>query len=97
MVTEEICAELDRQKVTVSFKIRGELEEIGPHSWPWTQRPIPGAVTAAIERIRADITHQNYARERQSLLSSTAKDGIAKQRRQLKEADAQRSQNRVAL
>jgi len=74
MVTEEICAELDRQKVTGHFKIRGELEEIGPHSWPWTQRPIPGAVTAAIERIRADITHQNYARERQSLLSSTAKD-----------------------
>jgi hypothetical protein len=74
METEEICAELDRQKVTCYFKIRGALEEIGPRSWPWTQKPIPGAVTAAIERIRADITSQNYARKRQSLLSSTAND-----------------------
>ena len=74
METEEICAELDRQRVTGHFKIRGEDEEIGPHCWPWTQKPIPGAVTEAIERIRADVTSENYARERQSLLSSTAND-----------------------
>ena len=74
METEKICAELDRQRVTAQFKIRGEPEDIGPHYWPWTQKPIPGAVTAAIERIRADITSENYARKRQSLLSSTAND-----------------------
>lgn len=74
METDEICAELDRQRVTAHFKIRGELEEIGPHSFRWKHKPIPGAVTAAIERIRADITSQNYAHERQSLLSPTAND-----------------------
>jgi hypothetical protein len=74
METERICAELDRQSVTGHFKIRGALEEIGPRSWPWTQKPIPGAVTAAIERIRADVKSENYAKKRQSLLSSTAND-----------------------
>jgi hypothetical protein len=74
METEKICAELDRQGVTGHFKIRGELEEIGPHGWPWTHTPIPGAVTAAIERIRADITSENYAKKRHSLLSSNAND-----------------------
>lgn len=39
-----------------------------------TQKPIPGAVSAAIERIRADIASKNYAHERQSLLSSTGND-----------------------
>jgi hypothetical protein len=80
METDKICAELDRQRVTAQFKIRGEPEDIGPRYWPWTQKPIPGAVTAAIERIRADITSQNYARKRQSLLSSTADDKPRKAR-----------------
>jgi hypothetical protein len=74
METEKICTELDRQRVTGHFKIRGEPEEIGPHGWPWTHEPIPGAVTAAIERIRADVTSENYARKRQLLLSSTVSD-----------------------
>jgi hypothetical protein len=74
MEIEEVCAELDRQKVTSHFNIRGSSDEIGPDGWPWTHKPIPGAVTAAIERIRADITSENYARKRQLLLSSTAND-----------------------
>jgi hypothetical protein len=74
MEIEEICAELDRQEVTSHFNIRGAPEEIGPHSFGWMSKPIPGAVTAAIERIRADIINENYARKRQLLLSSTAND-----------------------
>jgi hypothetical protein len=76
MKIEEICAELDRLKVTGDFKIRGETEEVGgPDSWPWSHRPIPSAISQAIERIRTGITRENYARERQSLLSiSTKKD-----------------------
>lgn len=74
MENEKICAELDRQRVTAQFKIRGEPEDIGPGVWPWTHKPIPGAVTAAIERIRADVTSENYAKNRQSLLSSTGND-----------------------
>jgi len=74
MEIEEICAELDRRGVTGHFKIRGESEEIGPHGWPWTQKPIPGAITEAIERIRADTASENYAQKRQLLLSlSTTK------------------------
>jgi hypothetical protein len=74
METEEICAELDRQGVTGHFKIRGADEEIGPRNFPWTARRLPGAVTAAIERIRADVISENHARKRQSLLSSNAND-----------------------
>jgi hypothetical protein len=75
MEIEKICAELDQLKVTSHFKIRGEAEEVGPNSWPWTQTPIPGAICEAIERIRTRIRHENYARERQLLLSpSTKKD-----------------------
>jgi hypothetical protein len=75
MEIEGICAELDRLGVTSHFKIRGETEEVGPHGWPWTHKPIPGAISEAIERIRRDITRQNYAQERQLLLSlSTKKD-----------------------
>jgi hypothetical protein len=74
METAEICAELDRQGVTGHFTIRGSDEEIGPHGFSWKHAPIPGAVTAAIERIRADVTSENYAKQRQSLLSSTSND-----------------------
>jgi hypothetical protein len=74
MEIEEICAELDRQGVTGHFTIRGSDEEIGPHGFSWKHDPLPGAVTAAIERIRADVTSENYAKERHSLLSSTAND-----------------------
>ena len=75
MEIEKICAKLDRLGVTGDFKIRGETEEVGPQYWPWSQTPIPGAISEAIERIRTRITHENYARERQSLLSiSTKKD-----------------------
>ena len=73
MEIEEICAELDRRGVTSHFKIRGETEEVGPHRWPWTHKPIPGAISEAIERIRRDITRQNYAQERQLLLSLSDK------------------------
>ena len=69
MEIERICAELDRLRVTSHFKIRGGTEEVGPHAWPWTQKPIPGAISEAIERIRRDITRQNYAQKRQLLLS----------------------------
>ena len=70
MGIDEICAELDELGVTSDFKIRGETEEVGPDSWPWTNKPIPGAISQAIERIRTRITHENYARERQSLLGN---------------------------
>jgi hypothetical protein len=69
MEIEKICAELDRLGVTGDFKIRGETDEVGPDGWPWAQTPIPGAISQAIERIRTRITHENYARERQLLLS----------------------------
>ena len=75
MEIEEICAELDRLEVTSDFKFRGVTEEVGPDTWPWTHQPIPGAIREAIERIRRRITSENYARERQLLLSpSTKKD-----------------------
>jgi hypothetical protein len=69
MEISEICTKLDRLGVTSDFKIRGETEEVGPDSWPWKHRPIPGAISGAIERIRTGIRRENYARERQSLLS----------------------------
>lgn len=70
MKIEEICAKLDRLGVTSQFRIGGGTEEVGgPDSWPWTQTPIPGAISQAIERIRTGIRRENYARERQSLLS----------------------------
>ena len=75
MGIEEICAKLDRLGVTSDFKIGRGTEEVGPDSWPWTNKPIPSAIREAIERIRTRITRENYARERQSLLSiSTKKD-----------------------
>jgi hypothetical protein len=75
MEIEKICAGLDQLGVTSQFRIRGGTEEVGPDSWPWAQTPIPGAISQAIERIRTRITRENYARERQSLLSiSTKKD-----------------------
>ena len=64
MEIERICAELDRLGVTSHFKIRGGTEEVGPHAWPWTHKPIRGAISEAIERIRRDITRQNYAQKR---------------------------------
>ena len=75
MKIDKICEELDRLGVTSQFRIGGGTEEVGPHSWPWSHRPIPGAISQAIERIRTGTRRENYARERQSLLSlSTKKD-----------------------
>lgn len=70
MGIEEICAELDRLRVTSDFKSQRGTEEVGPDSWPWSHRPIPGAIREAIERIRRRITRENHARERQSLLGN---------------------------
>jgi hypothetical protein len=72
MEIEKICAELDRLGVTSDFKIRRGTEEVGPHCWPWSQKPIPGAISEAIERIRRGSRREKYARERQSLLSVSA-------------------------
>jgi hypothetical protein len=71
MTEEEICKELDRLKVR--FEIRsadGEGDKIGPgrEAWPWTAKPIPDAVIEAIRRIRWDVEHKTYARQRQLLL-----------------------------
>jgi hypothetical protein len=68
---EDICMELDRLKVR--FEIRsadGEGDRIGPGrgAWPWTAKPIPDAVVEAIRRIRWDVMHNTYARQRQLLL-----------------------------
>ncbi len=93
MEIEKICSELDRLRVTSYFKIRGVTEEVGPgpDGWPWTAKPIPGAISGAIERIRADITSENYAQERQMLLSlSTKKDKHRKAKLQLTKTDVQR-------
>ena len=91
MGIEEICAKLDRLGVTSHFKIRGVTEEVGPDGWSWTAKPIPGAISGAIERIRADITSENYAQERQMLLSlSTKKDKHRKAKLQLTKTDVQR-------
>jgi hypothetical protein len=71
MTEEDICKELDRLKVR--FEIRsadGEGDKIGPgkEAWPWTAKPIPDAVVEAIRRIRWDVEHKTYARQRQLLL-----------------------------
>lgn len=72
MTEKDICKELDRLKVR--FEIRsddGEGDKIGPgkEAWPWTATPIPDAVVEAIRRIRWDVEHTTYARQRQLLLS----------------------------
>jgi hypothetical protein len=71
MPDEEVCKELDRLRVR--FEIRsddGEGDRIGPcrEAWPWTAKPIPDAVVEAIRRIRWNVEHQTYARQRQLLL-----------------------------
>lgn len=71
MTDEQICTELDRLRVR--FQIRtasGEGDRIGPGrgAWPWTASPIPDAVVEAIRRIRWDVEHKTYARQRQLLL-----------------------------
>lgn len=71
MTEEDVCNELDRLKVR--FEIRsadGEGDKIGPgrEAWPWTAKPIPDAVVEAIRRIRWDVEHKSYARQRQLLL-----------------------------
>ena len=97
METDKICAELDRQRVTGHFKIRGSDEEIGgPHDFPWKTKPIPGAVALRQSRGFALTSSKRKlcAGHVQSLLSSTSNDKHRKARAatlmEAKEADVKR-------
>jgi hypothetical protein len=70
MTTGEICKELDRLRVRMEIRnVDGEEDEkVGPGGLPWSAEPIPDAVAEAIRRIRWDVEHKTYARQRQLLL-----------------------------
>lgn len=70
MTTEEICNELDRLRVRIEIRnVDGEEgEKVGPGGLPWSAEPIPDAVAEAIRRIRWDVEHKTFARQRQLLL-----------------------------
>jgi hypothetical protein len=72
---DEICKELERQRVRGEFNIDWRPEDFGPKGRAWTEKPVPRSIEMAIERIRRNVRTKARASQRQLLLALPKKKG----------------------
>jgi hypothetical protein len=72
---DEICKELESQRVRGEFSIDWRPEDFGPKGRAWTEKPVPRSIEMAIERIRRNVRTKARASQRQLLLALPKKKG----------------------
>jgi hypothetical protein len=81
MEVEDICHELDRRKIRGEFDVKWRPEEFGPDGRSWAEKPIPGSVERAIERIRNNVKSTAHAMQKRLLFSPPPRKREPRKRR----------------